>query len=367
LHLSGLASHEGLSQGERVVDPSRATDTQQRRTMHTLVPVPTGATACGLLWSSSGGHAGSRHDGQAAADARERTASGGDESVRSDRGRHGTGSSPRSCGGRCASSGEGAAAAASGGLQGEPVSCADGWSRRPYSGMTLVASTSPLQTGQCVRPSGGANQRYRHGQQYICPHSVTTGSVATSKQMLHSNAPYASVAASTAWSTALRPNHKPRGPLRHVMAPHSSGCWWRGGRMAHVDGCMPCTRSAVAPAAGVRGLGRRDGLLAHLMWAPLLSAPVPRRANAAASVVVRSSPRAPSCSAWRSATVDTACAPPRTHGQPTRGRHLHRRGVGVTTYVTRCAASLPRLWRRSCGALSPRRQRQPEEGDFSSA
>jgi hypothetical protein len=139
--------------------------------------------------------------------------------VRSERGRHGTGSSPRSCGGRCASSlGEEEEAAAGFGLEGELVSCAGGWSRRPYSGMTLVASTSPLHTGQCVRPSGGANQRYRHGQQYIWPHRVTTGSVAISKQMLHSNAPYASAAASTAWSTALCTNQEEAPPGNRVTS-----------------------------------------------------------------------------------------------------------------------------------------------------
>lgn len=76
-------------------------------------------------------------------------------------------------------------------------------SRRPYSGITLVASTMPLHTGQWVRPSGGASQRYRHGQQYICPHNVTTGSVATSKQMLHSNAPYASSLSASVASSPL--------------------------------------------------------------------------------------------------------------------------------------------------------------------
>eukprot|EP00963_Diacronema_lutheri_P013177 scaffold2318_cov363-Pavlova_lutheri.AAC.15 len=52
---------------------------------------------------------------------------------------------------------------------------------------TCFSWTCALHTGQGHACGRCCIHRYRHGQQYRCPHGVITGWWATSKQMLHSN------------------------------------------------------------------------------------------------------------------------------------------------------------------------------------
>lgn len=56
----------------------------------------------------------------------------------------------------------------------------------PYIGVTFTSSTSPLQTGHSEWAECPWSHWYKHGQQKRWPHGVTTGSLAASRQILHS-------------------------------------------------------------------------------------------------------------------------------------------------------------------------------------
>ena len=56
----------------------------------------------------------------------------------------------------------------------------------PYRGTSLSSSTRALHTGQSWQVEWLWSHRYRHGQQKRWPQRVTTGSCASSRQMLQS-------------------------------------------------------------------------------------------------------------------------------------------------------------------------------------
>jgi len=69
--------------------------------------------------------------------------------------------------------------------------------------LTLSTSTAALHTGHARAELDTCIQRHRHGQQNRCPQSVTTGSLARSRQTLHSNTRSAALAASASDGAAI--------------------------------------------------------------------------------------------------------------------------------------------------------------------